>query len=261
MAEFWTEKRVVISSDPTSLAESVAARFLSRVAKRTAAGNLSHIALTGGSMGAAVLAAAAQHQRRDGIDWSLVHFWWSDERFVPRGHADRNDRQAREALLDSLDIPAENIHTVAASDEGVDLDAAAAAYATELARFRPADGSDEWPSFDICFLGVGPDAHIASLFPDRPEIRVTDRAVLAVRESPKPPPERVTMTRPVINSSERVWMVLAGPDKAAALGLALAGASYHSVPAAGAKGRKRTIFFVDEAAAAQVPPELIEGEY
>jgi len=115
MAEFWTEKRVVISSDPTSLAESVAARFLSRVAKRTADGELAHIALTGGSMGAAVLAAAARHPRRERIDWSLVHFWWSDERFVPLGHADRNDRQAREALLDSLDIPAENILTVAAS--------------------------------------------------------------------------------------------------------------------------------------------------
>ena len=69
------------------------------------------------------------------------------------------------------------------------------------------------------------------------------------------------MTRPVINGSQRVWMVLSGPDKASALGLALAGASYASVPAAGAKGRKRTVFFVDEAAAAKVPPELIDGEY
>ena len=261
MAEFWTEKRVVISANPTSLADSVAARFLNIVAKRTGDGHLVHIALTGGSMGSAVLAAAARNARVHRIDWSLVHFWWSDERYVPRGHSDRNDRLAREALLDSLDIPVGNIHTVSASDEGMDLDAAAAAYATELARFRPADGADEWPSFDICFLGVGPDAHIASLFPDRSEILVTDRAAVAVRDSPKPPPERVTVTRPVINSSLRVWMVLAGADKASALGLALAGASYHSVPAAGAKGRKRTIFFVDEAAAAQVPPELIEGDY
>ncbi len=108
---------------------------------------------------------------------------------------------------------------------------------------------------------MGPDAHIASLFPDRPEIQIVDRAVVSVRDSPKPPPERVTFTRPVINSSKRVWMVLAGADKAAALGLALAGASYESVPAAGAKGRKRTVFFVDQAAAAQVPPELIDSEY
>ena len=137
-----------------------------------------------------------------------MHFWWSDERFVPRGHADRNDAQAREALLDALDVPAGNIHTMAASDDGLDLDAAAAAYAAELARFASDD--DPWPVFDICFLGVGPDGHIASLFPDRPEIHVTSEAVLGVRDSPKLPPERITLTRPVINSSVRVWMVIAG---------------------------------------------------
>jgi 6-phosphogluconolactonase len=259
MPEGWAEKRVVISSDPAALAESVAPRFLSRVAKRVDEGKLAHISLTGGSMGAAVLAAAARNARVERIDWSLVHFWWSDERFVPLGHADRNDRQAREAFLDALAIPAENVHATLGTDEQPDLDAAAAAYADDLARFPGAEGP--WPSFDVCFLGVGPDGHIASLFPDRSEIQITDRSVVAVRDSPKPPPERITMTRPVINSSKRVWLVLAGADKAAALGLALAGASYASVPAAGAKGRKRTTFFVDQAAAAQVPPDLIDREY
>jgi len=259
MAEFWSEKRVVISPDPAELADSVAGRFVHRLVKQTAAGRDSHISLTGGSMGARVLASAGRHPRVGEIDWSRVHFWWSDERFLPRDDAERNEKQARDALLDSLDLPPENIHAVAASDDGVDLDAAAAAYAAELARFASDDG-DAWPSFDICFLGVGPDAHIASLFPDRGEIRVTDKAVLPVRDSPKPPPERVTMTRPVINSSQRVWLVMSGPDKASALGLALAGASYQSVPAAGAKGRHRTIFFVDAAAASQVPSELIAGE-
>lgn len=259
MVEAWAEKRVVIATDPQSLAESVAARFLSRVAKRVDEGKLAHVSLTGGSMGSAVLTAAAQHPRLQRIDWSRVHFWWSDERFVPRGHADRNDAQARDALLDALPLPEQNIHAPAASDDGIGLDAAAIAYADELARFSCSEGP--WPSFDVCFLGVGPDGHIASLFPDRNEILVTDRAVVPVRDSPKPPPERVSMTRPVINSSKRVWMVLAGADKASALGLALAGASYASVPAAGAKGRKRTVFFVDREAAAQVPPELIDREY
>lgn len=260
MAEFWSEKRVVISPDPASLADSVAARLLGRLAKITVEGRDAHVSLTGGSMGSAVLAAAARHPKRDKVDWSHVHFWWSDERFVPRDDPDRNEKQAREALLDQLDLPVGNVHAIAASGEGLELDAAAMAYAQELARFGQPDG-DPWPSFDVCFLGVGPDAHIASLFPDRPEIRVTDQAVLPVRDSPKPPPERVTMTRPVINGSQRVWLVLAGTDKASALGLALAGASYHSVPAAGAKGRRRTIFFVDDAAASQVPVELITGEY
>lgn len=259
MVEEWAEKRVVVVSDPIALADSVADRFLTRVAKRVGRGNVAHISLTGGSMGAAVLAAAAKNPRIDDIDWSQVHFWWSDERFLPRGDAERNETQARAALLDRLDIPAGNIHPVAASDDGVDLDAAAAAYARELARFPDEDRA--WPTFTVCFLGVGPDAHIASLFPDRPEIRIVDRAVVPVRNSPKPPPERVTMTRPVINSSRRVWMVLSGEDKASALGLALAGASYASVPAAGAKGTRRTVFFVDESAASKVSPELIDREY
>ncbi|WP_460774027.1 6-phosphogluconolactonase [Microbacterium sp. GXF7504] len=260
MPEVTAEKRVVVRADPDAVAKAVASRLLSRVVKRTAVGKLAHVSLTGGSMGARVLSAAAALPRVAEIDWSLVHFWWSDERFVPRGHVDRNDLPAFAALFDPVGVPAANVHSMPASDDGLDLDAAAERYEAELAAFAdPAVGA--WPSFDVCFLGVGPDGHIASLFPDRPEIQVVDRAVLPVRDSPKPPPERVTMTRPVINSSKRVWLVLAGDDKASALGLALAGASYQSVPVAGAKGRKRTVFFTDEAAAAKVPPELIDADY
>ena len=263
MAEFSTEKRVVISPDPASLAESVATRFLHRVAKKTSRGEIVHVSLTGGTMGIAVLEAAGRHPKRDKVDWSLVHVWWSDERFVPRDSDDRNDKPAHAALLDLVGLRPENIHSMASSEGTLDLDAAAIAYADTLAQFAPAERSETgpWPSFDICFLGVGPDGHIASLFPDRGEISIVDRAAVAVRDSPKPPPERISLTRPVINSSQRVWMVIAGVDKASALGLILAGASYLSVPAAGAKGRRRTILFVDEAAAANVPQELIDREY
>jgi 6-phosphogluconolactonase len=263
VSENGASKRVIIKRDPEALADYVATRFVNRIVKRVAEGKRMHVCLTGGTMGGAVLRTAARDPRLAEIDWSLVHFWFGDERFVPRDSDDRNEKQAREALLDGLDIPAANIHAVPSSDEGLDLDAAAIAYADELAQFAPSDRSETgpWPSFDICFLGVGPDAHIASLFPDRPEISVTDRATVPVRDSPKPPSDRVSLTRPVINSSKRVWMVIAGADKAAALGLALAGASYQSVPAAGAKGRRRTAFFVDESAADQVPPQLIDREY
>lgn len=252
-------KRVVVEPTPEVLAARVADRFLTRVRARTRNGRIAHIALTGGSMGAAVLRATAENERAAEIDWSLVHFWWGDERYLAHDHADRNAVQSREALLDRIPVPPENVHEVAAADSGLSLDDAAAAYADELARF----GTDEhpWPSFAVCFLGVGPDGHIASLFPDRHEVTVTDAAALPVRESPKPPPERVTLTRPVLNSSKRVWLVLTGADKASALGLALAGASYTSVPAAGAKGRKRTVFFVDEAAAAEVSADLIDPAY
>ncbi|WP_309066446.1 6-phosphogluconolactonase [Microbacterium sp.] len=252
-------KTVVVEPTPEALAARVGDRFLSRLRARTRNGRIAHVCLTGGSMGGAVLAAAAEHPRAGEIDWSLVHFWWGDERFVELDDPDRNSRLSRQALLDRIDVPAENIHEVAAPSDGVTLDEAAERYAAELARFGK--GDEPWPSFAVCFLGVGPDGHIASLFPDRPEVTVTDAAVLPVRNSPKPPPERVTLTRPVLNASKRVWLVLTGADKASALGLALAGASYASVPAAGAKGRRRTVFFVDEAAASEVSPDLIDRDY
>ena len=218
------EKRVVISPDKATLADSVAGRFLQCVTDTLAEGRLAHISLTGGSMGGAVLAAAKDRPEIAGIDWSRVHFWWSDERYVPADDPERNEKQSRDALLDALDLPAENIHAMAASDSGVDVETGARDYERELAAFADPSAAGPWPSFDICFLGVGPDAHIASLFPDRGEIQVTDRSALPVFNSPKPPPVRITVTRPVINASQRVWLVLAGPDKASALGLALAGA-------------------------------------
>lgn len=259
MAAGSADKGVVIESTPAELARRVADRFLVRVRARTSPGRIAHICLTGGSMGGAVLREIRENPAAADIDWSLVHFWWGDERFVARDDAERNARQSREALLDHLPVPEGNIHEIAATDSGLSLDEAAGAYAAELARFG--SQTRPWPSFAVCFLGVGPDGHIASLFPDRPEVTVTDAAALPVRDSPKPPPERVTLTRPVLNASKRIWLVLTGADKASALGLALAGASYTNVPAAGAKGRKRTIFFVDEAAASQVAPELIEQDY
>lgn len=254
-----SEKRVVVAADPDSLARQVAEKFLARVQARVHDGRTAHICLTGGSMGARVLRQVVELPGAADVNWSLVHFWWGDERFLPANDPERNALQAREAFFDRLPIPEENIHEAAASDSGVTLDEAAEAYAAELAQFGTADRA--WPSFAVCFLGVGPDAHIASLFPDRAEVTVEDSAVLPVRNSPKPPAERVTLTRPVINASKRVWLVLTGADKAPALGLALAGASYASVPAAGAKGRKRTVFFVDEAAASEVAPELIDPNY
>jgi 6-phosphogluconolactonase len=253
------DKVVVIESTSAAVAERVADRFFTRVKARTRNGRVAHVGLTGGTTSGTVLQAIAQHPKAPLIDWSLVHFWWGDERFVAAGDADRNAVQARSALLDHIDVPAENIHEIGASDSGLTLDEAAEAYAAELARFGGVD--EAWPSFAVCFLGVGADGHIASLFPDRAEVTVTDAAVLPVRDSPKPPAERITLTRPVINSAKRVWLVLTGADKASALGLALAGASYTNVPAAGAKGRKRTVFFVDDAAASQVPEDLIDQSY
>lgn len=253
------ERRVLLHSDKQALAASVAARFITKTVDILDESDAVNIALTGGTIGIGVLSAINDSPARDTIDWKRVHFWWGDERFVPKNSDERNEKQAREALLKHISVPQGNIHPCPASDEGLSLDDAAAAYSAELSKFASLEVS--WPRFDITFLGVGPDGHIASLFPDREGIRETEKTVVSVRNSPKPPSERLSLTRPVLNSSDRIWMVLTGSDKASALGLALAGASYTEVPVAGAKGRKRTVFFVDRDAAAEVPENLIASSY
>jgi 6-phosphogluconolactonase len=253
------ERRVLVHADKEELTGSVAARFITKVVDLLDEQPAVNIVLTGGTVGIGVLAAINASPARESVDWSRVHLWWGDERWLPRGDAERNDQQARDALLDRVALKPENIHWPPAPDEIDDLDAAAASYANALAEASKDGG--ELPRFDITFLGVGPDGHIASLFPGRDGVRVTGSTVIGVRNSPKPPPERISLTLPAINSSDRVWLVLAGADKASALGLALAGASTREVPAAAAQGRKRTVFFVDQDAAAEVSDDLIVTEY
>jgi 6-phosphogluconolactonase len=254
------ERRVLVHQSKQALAGSVAARFLTNMVDVLQEQDEAHVVLTGGSVGIAVLAAINESTARDTIDWSRVNFWWGDERWLPRADPERNELQARVALLSHIAVPQANIHAFGASDDvnasGEDaLEAAATEYTNELAANAP-EGTQH-PRFDVTFLGVGPDGHIASLFPHRAGIRERDATVVAVRDSPKPPAERLSLSRPVLNSSDRVWLVLAGSDKASALGLALAGASRDEVPVAGIKGRFRTMFFVDSDAAAQVPEGLI----
>lgn len=253
------ERRVLVHPDKQALAGSVAARFITKTVDILHEAGEATVVLTGGSVGIAVLAAINESSARDTVEWSKVSFWWGDERWLPRQDAERNELQARQALLDHIDVPAENIHPFGASDDGIELEAAAERYSAELAD-HGASGQ-AFPRFDITFLGVGPDGHIASLFPHQAGIREAEASAIAVRNSPKPPPERLSLTRPVLNSSERIWLVLAGSDKASALGLALAGASRDEVPVAGIKGRRRTVFFVDREAAAEVPENLIAPNY
>ena len=253
-----SERRLLVHPDKATMAESVAERFVTKLSKLLLDNPIVDVILTGGSMGSAVLAAVRVSPDRDSVDWSRIRFWWGDERWLPKGDPERNETQAREALLDHLGLDESAIHAFAASDDGIELDAAALAYAEEL-KANAAAGAD-LPKFQITFLGVGPDGHIASLFPERSGIREKDATVIAVRNSPKPPPERLSLTLPVINSSERIWLVLAGPDKASALGLTLAGVSSAEVPAAGANGVRRTDFHVDSEATAEVPESLTTTE-
>jgi 6-phosphogluconolactonase len=212
------------------------------------------------------LAAVAAAQDLSIVDWSRVNVWWGDERFVAKDSADRNELQARQALLDELELDPERVHPFGAAGEHSDVDAAAKAYAGQLQLAADAEGTAASPQapavprFDVLLLGIGPDAHIASLFPEMAGIRDTENTVVGVRNSPKPPPERVSLTLGAINTADEIWLVAAGNDKAGAVGLALAGASPVQVPAAGARGRARTLWLLDQLAAAEVPQSLLDGE-
>ncbi len=256
------ERRVVVFDDRRSLVAGVAERFVDLLAGLLVVKSVAHVALTGGTVGAEILAAIGSSPRTGSVDWNRVEFWWGDERWLPAGDPERNDTLADLGLLDRLvaegALDPARIHRMPASDGPFDLDGAAEHYAEELARHAPTGAGV--PQFDLVFLGVGPDGHVASLFPGRDGIRVTVPTVIPVRESPKPPPERLSLTLPAINSADRVWLCLAGGDKAAALGLALAGANPGEVPAAGVAGRTRTVFFVDRDAATAVPTELFSDD-
>ena len=139
--------------------------------------------LTGGGTGIGLLKRVGEHG--DTIDWSKVHLFWGDDRYVPEDDDERNEKQAREALLDHIDIPAANVHAMPASDGefGDDLDAAALAYEQVLA--ANADDGQPAPDFDVHLLGMGGEGHINSLFPDTPAVRETSRLVVGVTGLPQ----------------------------------------------------------------------------
>ena len=249
---------VVVHHDAAVLAQAVAARLVTRIADVQAARESASVVLTGGRIGTATLAAIAASPAHAAVDWARLDIWWGDERFLPSGHEERNETQARAALLDTMPVDRARVHPMPAADGWLadDPEAAARHYAAELAEAaRPEDHADV-PGFDVVLLGVGPDGHVASLFPDQPALYEEERTVVAVRGAPKPPPIRLSLTLPALRAASEVWFVVAGDDKAAAVRMALSGAGQVQVPAAGAKGRQRTLWLLDRAAAAQLPPGL-----
>ena len=198
------DPELLIHSDAGDLAFSVASRFVTALVDAQSTGAVAQVVLT--------------------------------------GDPERNETQARDAFLSALDVDPARVHPMPA-DTGQGAEAAAAAYAEELA----AAGS---PTFDVLMLGVGPDGHVASLFPGYPQLGVTDAAAVAVHDSPKPPPTRVSLTLPQLNRAREVWFVVSGSDKAEAVAKAL---TEGDVPAARPKGRNRTLWLLDEAAAEKIP--------
>ncbi len=235
---------VEVVPDADTLATRVAARLLERLAEAQADERVPSICLTGGSIAEKLHAELARLSATSDVDWSRVDVWWGDERFVAADDADRNARQAREALLDHVDVDPARVHEMPAAGS-LSLEEAAAAYADEL-RTR---GNDD---FDVMMLGMGPDGHVASLFPGHPQLDVDDRTAVAVTDSPKPPPERISLTYAALNRSRAVWFLVTTGDKAQAAHRAITGADLHEVPAAGVHGEQETVWFLDEAAAAHL---------
>jgi 6-phosphogluconolactonase len=248
---------VLVHPDARLLAQAVAARLVTRLVDAVSARGTASVVLTGGGIGTAVLTELAVIPARDAIDWRRVDIWWGDERFVPVGDPDRNETGARSVLLDHVDADPARVHPMPGPDgpDGDDPEAAAARYASWLAAASRPEDHGPVPEFDVLMLGIGPEAHVASLFPGMPAL-YDERPVVAVRGSPKPPPTRLSLTLPSIQAAREVWILASGPEKANAIAMALSDAGPVQVPAAGARGRQRTLFLIDSDAAAEVPAQI-----
>lgn len=248
---------VIVHRDATMLARAAAARLVTRLVDAQAATGSASVVLTGGRVGTHTLQELATTPARDAIDWQRLDVWWTDERFVPAGHPDRNDARAWEALLSSVDVDPARVHAMPTADGsyGGDPENAAAAYAEQLAGAAKPEDHGPVPTFDVALLSIGEDGHVASLFPEAPAL-YEERSVVAVRGAPKPPPVRLTLTLPALRAAREVWVMGAGSEKATPVRLALGGAGPVQVPAAGATGRSRTLWLLDEAAAVQLPRDL-----
>lgn len=250
---------VVVHATAEVLAAATAARLVTRVVDIQTASGSASLVLTGGGIGIAVLRELANTQAAAAVDWRRLDIYWGDERFLPSGHPERNETQAREALLDRVEVDPARVYPMGASDGpwGDDPDAAAHSYEDLLRSQRRPEDRGPAPSFDICCLGIGPEGHVASVFPGSPASYETERAVTGVRGSPKPPPTRITLTLPAIRCATEVWLIVSGPEKAPAVMMALRGAGEVQLPAAGATGRRRTLWLLDRTAAAKLPAELL----
>lgn len=248
-----TEPEVVVEQSAEVLAQRTAARAAEVLGAAVGQFGEAHLAITGGGILEKVLTALRDHDAD--LPWQHVHVWWGDERYVPADSDERNDLPAMRLLFDHVDVEPPKLHRMPASDAGFgdDVDAAADSYAADLARAVDGGADGAVPAFDVVLLGVGPDGHCASLFPGHPGTRVLDTSVIGVRDSPKPPPTRISLTFPTLDAAKQVWFVASGGGKADAVARALSGAPREEVPSAGPRGRDRTMWLLDQEAAANLP--------
>ena len=220
------------------VATTVVSELIDLISERAATGADVHISLTGGTVGNEIARALLANETVRNC--RSLHLWWSDERYVPVGHEDRNDL----VLQDLLEGCFATVHSVAGPDTTDSVEAAAKAYAHDLHLATTTRFCATNTLMDVCVLGMGPDGHVASLFPGSATLTATD-GVVAVSNSPKPPPVRVTWTYPTINASEQIWLVVTGASKAVAAEQLQAGAPVQEIPAAGVHGKQITRLILD----------------
>lgn len=239
------EALVDIRDGREALAHALAERVRAAAAEAAAARGRFCLALPGGSVLGLLAEGLAGEAAVDARDWEL---FWTDERAVPADDPDSNARAAREALLPRLQLPSGRIHPM---EGGRGAEEGARTYEAELVQaFRL--GADEWPRFDLVLLGVGEDGHVASLFPGHPALEETRRRAAAVHGAPKPPPDRMTLTLPVLNHARRIIVVAAGEAKAPVVARVLAGGeAAAALPAARLRpAGGELVWMLDRAAAA-----------
>jgi len=243
-----TEPTIQVSSSREELATAVASALLARLANAQGRGEVPQIGLTGGSIAEEIHREIARLSHTSAVDWTRVVLWWGDERWLPAGSDDRNEVQARAAFIDEVGVDEANVHAMPPSDAGLSLAEAAHAHSETVREFGAG-------SFEVLMLGIGPDGHVASLFPGHPAAEVADAIVVPVEGSPKPPPERLSLTFEAMERSNAVWFVAAGADKAAAVAAATSMSATPGspeaieCPARVPRGTVETIFWLDEAVA------------
>ena len=233
-------QQVVRYLDADDFARRVAARLVTAIAARQADGHVVHLCLTGGRTATRLYREVGRALAESNLDPERLELWWSDERFVPTANRARLAGSALALLVRHFALAPSRTHPMPASDGSFDASAAAANYARELGD----------TCFDICLLGVGTDGHVASVFPGHPSSEATSARVIAVPDAPTPP-ERLSLTIPVLNKSSEVWFIATGADKAKVVAAGLA--RDESIPAGRVCGTEATVWLVDQAAASELP--------
>jgi 6-phosphogluconolactonase len=229
-------------ADAPTLARGAAKRLVAALEDLQAEpGRVAQLCLTGGRIAARMYKELGRLIQDSGVDTRRLELWWGDERFVPTSDPDRNAGPTLALLARHFSLDPARTHPMPAADGIIDSAECAAAYEKELGD----------TVFDICLLGMGPDGHVASIFPGHPSFAERSYGAIGVTNSPKPPPERISLTIPTLNRSRQIWFLVSGEDKAEAVARSWNGD--RSIPAGVVRGTVETTWLVDSDASSRIP--------